>query len=90
MIIEFESCDMQQIKHKSRARIHAACNRAQLDEWVCKPWLQFGKCFPNGRLGWLVYKTQHLPIYIHLQAVAYKRGWLKYESCLSDFFSRQK
>ena len=36
------------------------------------------------RLGWLVYETQHLHIYIHIQAVAYKRGCLKYESGLSN------
>ena len=75
---------MPQIEHKSPARSHAACNQARLEEWVCKPWLRFGRSFPNERLGWLVYETQHLPIYIHLQATACKRGWLKYESGLSN------
>ena len=31
-----------------------------------------------------MYETQHLPIYIHLQAMACKWGWLKYESGLSN------
>ena len=30
------------------------------------------------------YETQHLPIYIHLQAMACKRGSLKYEIGLSN------
>ena len=42
------------------------------------------KCFPNERLGLLVYEIQHPPIYIHLQAMACIRGWLKYESDLSN------
>ena len=45
------------------------------------------KMFPNERLGWLVYETQHLSIYIHLQAMACKRGWLEYENGLSNDFS---
>ena len=39
-----------------------------------------------------VYEIQHLPIYIHLQATACKRGWLKYmyESGLSnELFSKK-
>ena len=63
---------------ESPARSRAASIRACLVEWFYKPWLVFGKYFPNERLGWLVYETQHLPIYIHL------RGWLEYESGLSN------
>ena len=69
---------------KSSAGSRAAYTRARLVEWVHKPWLLFGKVFPNERMGWLLYEIQHLPIYIHLQAMAYKRGWLKYESGLSN------
>ena len=69
---------------KSPERSRSASIRAQLVEWVYKPWLPFGKCFPKERLGWLVYETQQLPIYIHLQAMACKWGWLKYESGLSN------
>ena len=57
---------------------------ARLVERVYKPWLLFGKCFPDERLGWLVYEIQDLPIYIHLKATACKRGWLKYEIGLSN------
>ena len=28
------------------------------------------------RLEWLVSETQHFPIYVHLQAAAYKSAWL--------------
>ena len=35
-------------------------------------------------LGWVVYEIHHLSIYIHSQAMAYKRGSLKYESDLSN------
>ena len=45
---------------------------------------RMGLCFPDERLGWLVYEIQHLPIYIHSQATACKRGWLIYESGLSN------
>ena len=64
--------------------------RARLVEWVYKPWLLFGKCFPNERLGWPVYEIQHLPFYIHLQAIACKQGLLKYESGLSNELYFQK
>ena len=50
----------------------------------------FGKCFPSEGVGWLVYEIQHLLIYIHLQAMACKRGWLKYERGLSSNFCFQK
>ena len=68
----------------------AAYIQARHVEWVYKPWLLFGKCFPDERLGWLVCEIQHLPIYIHLQATACKRGWLKYESGLSNELFFQK
>ena len=42
-------------------------------------WEMFSKC----KAGWLVYETQHLPIYIRLQAMVCKQGWLIYESGLS-------
>ena len=72
---------------KSPVRSRTAYIRARLVEWVYKPWLLFRKCFPDERLGWLVYEKQHLPIYIHLQATACKRGSLKYESRLfSELF----
>ena len=32
--------------------------------------------FPDDRLEWLVSETQHSPIYLHYQAVAYRWGWL--------------
>ena len=70
----------------SPAGSRAASIQARLVEWVYKPWLIFRKCFPNGRLRWLVYEIQHPPIYIHLQAMACKRGRLKYESGLSNEF----
>ena len=34
------------------------------------------KWFPDYRLGWLVRKTQHFPICVHLQAATYRWGWL--------------
>ena len=68
---------------KSPARSRAAYIRARIVDWDYKPWLLFGKCFPDERLGWLVYEIQHLPIYIYLQAMACKRGWLEYENGLS-------
>ena len=76
------------IYRKPPTRSHAASIWAWLVEWVYKPWLLFRKCFPNERRGWLLYKTQHLPVFTHLQAMACKRGWLKYESGLSyEFFA---
>ena len=42
------------------------------------PWLLLGKCFPSEGLGQLVYDIQHLPIDIHLEAMACMREWLKY------------
>ena len=61
--------------------------RARLVEWVYRPWLLFEFFFSNEMLGWLVYEIKHLSIYIHLQAMACKRGWLKYERGLfSEFF----
>ena len=71
---------------KSPTRSRAAYIWARLVEWVHKPWLLFENCFPNERLGWLVYEIQHLPIYIHLQAMACKQGWLQYERGLSNEF----
>ena len=76
------------LHHKDSEYTSTAYIRARLVEWVYKPWLLLRKCFPNERL---VYDIQHLPTYIHLQAMAFKRGWLKCESALSNEpFSRQK
>ena len=58
--------------------------RVQFVECVYKPWLLFGKCFPYERLGPFVYEIQYPLIHIHLQAMACNRGWLKYESGLSN------
>ena len=42
-----------------------------------------------GGLG--VVETQHLPIYIHLQAIDCEGGWLKYESGLyNEIFFQTK
>ena len=77
------------ITRKSATRSRAAYIWARVVEWVYKPWLLFGKCFPDERLGWLVYEIQHLPIYVHLQATACKRGRLIYGSGLSnELFSK--
>ena len=57
---------------KSPARSHVAYIQVRLVEWVHKPWLLFGKRFPSEWMGWLVYEIHHLPICIHLQAMACK------------------
>ena len=71
---------------KSSARSHVACRWRWLVKWVHKPRLLWWKCFPDNRLGWPVIKwdtalpnlseTQHCPIYVRLQAAAYRQGWL--------------
>ena len=71
-------CNLQ---HKDSEYTSTAYIRARLVEWVYRPWLLLRKCFPNERL---VYDIQHLPTYIHLQAMAFKQGWLKCESALSN------
>ena len=58
---------------------------------VYKPQLIWWKCFPKDRLGWLLSETQHFPIYVYLQTVTYRWGWLLTEDGLSaDFFSECK
>ena len=64
------------------------CER--LVAWVYKPWLLIEECFPDERFRWLLHEIQHLSIYVHLQATACKRGWLKNESGLcNELFSKQ-
>ena len=55
----------------------AASIWARLAEWVYKPWLLFGKCFPNGRMGGLYMKYS-----ICLSIFIYK-PWLVNEAGLN-------
>ena len=47
-----------------------------LFKWVHKHQLIWWKCFPGDRLEWFVSETQHFPIYVHLQAGAYR--WIMF------------
>ena len=71
------------------ARSGAVYILAWLVERVRKPWILLRKCFRSEWMGWLVYEIQHLPICVHLQTTACKRGWLEYESGLSSEFGFQ-
>ena len=46
-----------------------------LVKWVHMPRLIWWKFFPDDRLEGFVSEIQHFPIYVHLQAAAFRWGW---------------
>ena len=80
------SCNKTSIKSGSRTTHLYVYIWALLEEWVNKQQLPMGKWFRNKWLDWLVFEMQHPPIYIQIQAVACRRGWLQYKGGLSSEF----